>query len=78
MSMPCTHPEGEWTTSADITSCGRCGTQRFVDYRALGPAIGLPEGAPRGATGTGTGTGTGSGTLRPIGAGVSPPPPRTG
>ncbi|MEV6776087.1 DUF6255 family natural product biosynthesis protein [Streptomyces syringium] len=69
--MPCTHPEGEWTTSAGIATCGRCGTQRFVDYRALGPAIGLPEGVPRGATGTG------SGTLHPGVAAVSPPPPRT-
>ncbi|WP_372449065.1 DUF6255 family natural product biosynthesis protein [Streptomyces syringium] len=69
--MPCTHPEDEWTTSAGIAACGRCGTRRFVDYRALGPAIGLPEGAPRGAAGTG------SGTLRPSGTAVSPPPPRT-
>ncbi|MFI8940933.1 DUF6255 family natural product biosynthesis protein [Streptomyces syringium] len=73
MPVPCTHPEDGWTTVTGIATCGRCGTQRFAGYRALGPAIGLPEGAPRGATGTGTG----SGTLHPGVAAVSPPPPRT-
>lgn len=68
MPTPCTHREDEWTTttSAGIAVCGRCGTQRFVDYRALGPAIGLPEGIPRGATSTG------SGTLRPSAPGRQP------
>ncbi|WP_049716358.1 DUF6255 family natural product biosynthesis protein [Streptomyces caatingaensis] len=48
MKGGCPHPDDAWTTSNGVATCGRCGTRRVVDYRALGQAVGPPDGrAPR-------------------------------
>ncbi|MGX8909220.1 DUF6255 family natural product biosynthesis protein [Streptomyces netropsis] len=39
----CLHPAGRWTTQDGMTTCGGCGTQRCVDYRALGLGTHLPD-----------------------------------
>ncbi|MFF4221454.1 DUF6255 family natural product biosynthesis protein [Streptomyces sp. L500] len=39
----CPHPETECVTRFGAKTCGRCGTQRIIDYRSLAHALELPE-----------------------------------
>ncbi|MFI1969327.1 DUF6255 family natural product biosynthesis protein [Streptomyces cinnamoneus] len=54
----CPHPEAAWSTDEGVRTCERCGVRRFVDYRAVGLAVDLPEALTRhGVTVVGAGIG---------------------
>ncbi|MFI1252965.1 DUF6255 family natural product biosynthesis protein [Streptomyces netropsis] len=42
-STGCPHPAERWTATDGMKTCGGCGTQRCVDYRALGLGHHLPD-----------------------------------